>query len=235
EPWPGTFTGPIQNLKHKGESGLKSIKPAALILICLGLLFSGCAPGLEYEPLPQKASLAVAGFGVPENPRELFPESRLPSAGSVNQDILDSLDGILKNELEKRGRQPYRGLALVRQCREIVLQEHPEERLTALDYWTLVGRCIPADYLLVPQLLEWQEREGGQWGVEEAARVAFDLYLLDVRDSKIADRFQFEQEQQSLTENLLTFSRFLKRQGRWVPAETLAREGIIQGVEELGL
>lgn len=214
---------------------MKSIKPAALILICLGLLFSGCAPGLEYEPLPRKASLAVAGFSVPDNHRELFPESRLPTANSVDQEILDSLDGILNKELEKRKRQPYRGLALVRQCREIVLQEHPEERLTALGYWTLVGRCIPADYLLVPHLLEWRERQGGQWGVEEAARVAFDLYLLDVRDSEIAERFHFIQKQQPLTENLLTFSRFLKRHGRWIPAETLAREGIIQGVEELGL
>lgn len=214
---------------------MKYFKAGAMILVCLGFLLSGCAPGLQVEPLPEEAGLAVAGFAIPGNTRELFPESSPPALTEIDQDVLRSLDQTLKSQLEHKGRTAYRGLALVRQCREIVLQEHPEESLSALRYWTLVGRCIPADYLLVPQLFAWQGRKGGEWGTEQAAKVVFDFYLLDVRNKEIARRFHFDQEQQSLTENLLTFSSFLKRRGKWISAEALAREGIVQGLEELGL
>ena len=210
-------------------------KSAVPILVCVILMGSGCAPKTQVEPLPREASLAVAGFSIPDSSRELFPESKLPSLTTVDQKVLHSLDQIMETELETRERKKFRGLALVRQCREIVLQENPEERLSALRYWSLVGRCIPADYLLVPQLFDWQERQGGEWGTEQPARVVFDLYLLDVRNQEIENRFHFEQEQQPLFENLLSLASFLKRHGRWISAKDLAREGIVQGIRELGL
>lgn len=205
------------------------------ILACLGLLFSGCAPLTVSEPIPERAGLAVAGFSVPDTSRELFPESQLPEIERIDPDVLDALDETLTAQLEARGREPARGMAFVRQCREIVLQEQIQARLKALKYWTLVGRCIPTDYLLIPHLLDWRERRGDQWAVQQPAKVVFDLYLLDVRSREVAKRFHFEREQESLSENLLTLSSFFKRQGKWISAQELAAEGIALGLTELGL
>ncbi len=204
-------------------------------ILCAGLLFGGCAPVSVPRPLPDKARLAVAGFSVPDSSHELFVESRIPELHTIETNVLNALDKILIDELETRGREPYQGMAFVRQCREIVLQEQARERLQARKYWNLVGRCIPAEFLLIPQLLDWRERQGDQWAVQQPAKVAFNLYLLDVQTGEVSRRFYYEKEQESLSENLLTLSLFFKRAGKWVTARALAAEGIAQGLEELGL
>jgi hypothetical protein len=68
-----------------------------------------------------------------------------------------------------------------------------------------------------------------------AARVEFYLFLLNVQKERVASVFHFNQEQAALSENVFTFPRFVERGGQWITAEQLAREGIIQGLEELGL
>lgn len=214
------------------------MKPCSWIvalICCLGLLFSGCAPISVPQPVPEKTRLAVAGFSVPDSSRELFAESRLPELKSIDSDILAALDESLAAELEARNREPYQGMASVKQCREIVLQEQAGKRLQARDYWTLVGRCIPAEFLLIPQLLEWRERQGDQWAVQQPAKVVFNLYLLDVQKGEVHRRYHFEKEQEALSENLLTLSRFFKREGKWITARALAAEGIAEGLTELGL
>ena len=214
------------------------MKPRAWItalLLGLGLVYSGCAPITAHTPVPDRARLAVAGFSVPDSSRELFAESRVPELKTIDADILAALDESLAAELEAGNREPYQGMAFVKQCREIVLQEQAGKRLQARDYWTLVGRCIPAEFLLIPQLLEWRERQGDQWAVQQPAKVVFNLYLLDVQKGEVHRRYYFEKEQESLSENLLTLSRFFKREGKWITARALAAEGIDEGLTELGL
>jgi hypothetical protein len=125
--------------------------------------------------------------------------------------------------------------ACVNQCREVVLHEARNRGLTGLQYWTRVGRCVPTDYLLVPQLLKWQDRVGGEWGVKQPAWVVLDLYLINVAKAEVAGRYHFDREQESLSENLLSIGSFLKRGGKWIEASELAEEGLTQGLQELGL
>jgi hypothetical protein len=65
--------------------------------------------------------------------------------------------------------------------------------------------------------------------------VVFDLFLLDVRQQKLIYRYHCEKEQKSLTEDLFGLGRFFRRGGKWVTAEALAREGMEEGLEALGL
>jgi hypothetical protein len=95
--------------------------------------------------------------------------------------------------------------------------------------------CLGVDYLLVPQLLYWQERDGSEVAVREPAAVVLDLFLVDVNAGTIAARYHFDEEQLSLTENMLEADKFVKRKGKWITATELAREGISRGVKELGL
>jgi hypothetical protein len=177
----------------------------------------------------------VAGFSQPCHEWEMLAGCLPETLDEVVRKTFQELNVILREELQDHGVESFKGQALVKQCQEIVLQEQEGQPFSSLEYWTTVGQCLPVDFLLIPQVFEWREREGGEWGVDQPARVVLDLYLVDVRQKKLLDRFHFEREQQALSENLFNVKRFFQRQGRWVTAFDLAREGLDQGLTELGL
>lgn len=206
----------------------------AMLLAVLVMGMLACAGPREPVRPAAEESLAVAPFTQPNEQWELIA-GYLPGDGDrADKETLQRLNAMLKEELEARGASRYKEPPLVRQCQEIVLYERQNERLEGLAYWSLVGRCLPAKYILVPQLLKWQERVGGEWGVEQPAMVAFDLCLINAQEKELVERFHFEEEQSSLTENIFRWRDFVKRGGRWVTAPRLAREGISQGLLELG-
>lgn len=195
----------------------------------------GCGPRQVSGPDLDQTELAVAGFMKPCDSWQLLAGCLPESLEPMPEDVLQTMNDILDHELQNRNVTPYQGRSVVQQCEEIVLFEAEDLDMSGLQYWTKIGQCVPADLLLVPQVFEWRERKGGEWGVEEPAKVVFDLYLVDVQQQKLLDRFRFEREQQSLSDNLLGLGRFIRRGGQWVTAEALAREGIQEGLEALGL
>lgn len=205
-----------------------------LIVACL-LLFTGCAPKTgTVTPISGEASLAVAGFSQPQHDWEMLAGFLPERFAPLSRDVLDQLDLELSEQLQARTGTPYYGPALTRQCREVVLAEQERSRISALEYWKKVGTCMAVDYLLVPFAFTWEERQGGEWGVEQPASVTFDLYLINVDDGTVK-RFHFEERQQALTENILDADKFFRRSGKWVSARELARDGIRQALEDLGL
>lgn len=199
------------------------------------LFLQGCAGKQQIPDLEKETKLAVAEFEQPQQNWQLLA-GYLPQTGLVaDQEIFQDLDAWLMQEVQASWEGQIASPLFTKQCKEIVLFEEKVKNLSALKFWTLVGRCVPARYLLVPQLFAWKERQGGQWGVKEPAGVVLDLYLIDVQKAEILKRFHADKEQESLTANLLNFKSFYKHKGRWVKAEQLAREVIAQGVEELGL
>ena len=62
-----------------------------------------------------------------------------------------------------------------------------------------------------------------------------EFFLLKVGDGTLMNRSIFEEEQVSLTENLLTAGSFFKRKGAWVTAEELAVDGMRKAVKDMGL
>jgi len=93
---------------------------------------------------------------------------------------------------------------------------------------------MKADYLLVPFVSRWQERDGGEWGVTRPAGLTMDLYLIETASGQVR-RFHFEEEQRGFFENLLQGKRFVKRKGRWVTPLEIAVEAIEEGTRTLGL
>jgi hypothetical protein len=97
-----------------------------------------------------------------------------------------------------------------------------------------VAKCIPADYILVPYIFQWQKRQGNEWSVNQPAGLIFDIYLVDVANETVR-RAHYEELQHSLSENMLDAGTFFKRKGRWITAEQMAKEGVAKCFEELGL
>lgn len=195
----------------------------------------GCGPRQIDGPDLEHTELAVADFVKPCDSWQLLAGCLPEDQDPMPSDVLQTLDSILEQELHAQNVTSYIEPSVVQQCKEIVLFEAEDLGMSGLQYWSRIGRCVPADLLLIPQVFEWRERKGGEWGADEPAKVVFDLYLLDVQKKELLDRFHYEQEQKSLTEDLLGLGRFIRRGGKWVTAEALAREGMKQGLEALGL
>ncbi len=99
------------------------------------------------------------------------------------------------------------------------------QRLSALRQ---AGRQRSADAVLVGFIYDYQEREGGAFGVRSPARAAFELNLIGVDSGRLLWQRQFQEVQKALHENLLLLPKFLRRGGRWVPVREMANEGMRQ-------
>lgn len=208
---------------------------APLVLVAAFLILASCARPVHQGVRPA-GTLAVSDFTNPIYTWELMA-GYLPREGvKVDPLVLDKLNDTLINTLMTHGVTDYQSLSETRQCRDIKnYQDQVSSRVTAVKYWVSVGQCSGADFLLVPQLLYWHERQGQEMGVESPASVMIDLYLIDVKEGRIAQRFHYEETQKDLSANLLDLPRFFERKAKWVTASQLAGEGLDEGLRALGL
>lgn len=201
------------------------------ILLVAVLCSWACAPRKPAPVMPEKAVIAVAPFSQPAHRWQMINNHVMIGTKRVSDDVLKKLDSDLASRLSS-SRHTIVGPKLLEQCMELI--PHGTDPGAAFHYWVQVARCVPADFILVPFVFDWREREGGEWGVSEPAMVVFELNLIDLSELRL-DRYLFDEKQQALTENLLGLGRFLQRGAKWISARELAREGIDNGVQELGL
>ena len=206
-------------------------------VVCLFLLsLAGCGKSTRTAAVPRpEGKLAVAGFTNPVYNWELLAgyldeEGKPAPAGTV-----ETLNMILADTLHEHQVFDFVTPDAVKQCQDVVVFEQSgQPKVSAWKYWLSVGKCIQADYLLVPQLTTWHERVGSSGGVQDPASVAIDFYLIDVKQERMI-RSRYEETQQSLLENLYKANKFAARGGKWVTATRLAQDGIDEKLMELGL
>lgn len=212
-----------------------SVRLTIVLLLLVASLTAACGAGVPALERPEGSTLAVAGFTNPQNTWELLAGCLPEQCVLVEERVLNKLDLAFEETLRDEDVN-FISQSRVSGCREVVSREPQERpRIAALRYWLQVGKCIPADYLLVPQLVFYHERRGGDWGAEEPASVIMDFFLLDVGKGTILRRYRFEETQQPLSANLLDVDKFVSRGGKWISVEELTQEGIEQAIKELGL
>lgn len=204
------------------------------LIVSLCLLCAACAKPAQWQAVPLKTTLAVAHFVHPQHDWELMAGILPDEKTEIAPESLDTLDTMLLDRLKQVQDRTVLRQAMVRQCEEIVTAGKERRRYETVEYWKAVGQCMKADFLLVPFVSRWQEREGGEWGVTRPASVTMDLYLIETASGQVR-RYHFEEEQRGLAENLLQGRRFVKRQGRWVTPLEIAAEALEEGTRELGL
>ncbi len=202
-------------------------------ILCISLLTACYRPSQGPAPLPE-LNIGVAGFTQPTTTGELLAGYIPDNQGHIDTEMLRTLDAELATVLQtaQRNVTPSEQGRLCQATTSTSLQDTP---VSAFEYWLQVGRCMNVDYLLIPQIIHWQERKGESMTASGPAGVNINLFLLDVEGESMISRYQFEETQQSLAENLLGFSKFMERKGKWITARDLAREGLSQGIKELGL
>jgi len=101
-------------------------------------------------------------------------------------------------------------------------------RTTAQDF----GRAVDTKIVMVGTVWRYRERVGGPVAVQSPASVAFAIALIDVTRGKMLWRGRFAETQASLSENILDVRAFLKKGGRWLSANELARYGVSELFEK---
>jgi hypothetical protein len=93
-------------------------------------------------------------------------------------------------------------------------------------FFVALGKKQEVEGIMLGQVWRFRERRGSDFAVERAASVAFSLTLFSARDGLPVWKGVFDETQKSLLENLLAFSSFQGRGGRWTTARELASEGM---------
>nr|WP_321256085.1 hypothetical protein [uncultured Pseudodesulfovibrio sp.] len=207
-----------------------------LVVVCLSLLvLAGCGTKRTAAVPRPEGKLAVAGFTNPVYNWELLAGYLDEEGNPAPDGTLETLNMILADTLNKHQVFDYLTPAAVKQCEDVVVFEDSGlPKLSAWKYWLGVGKCIQADFLLVPQLTTWVERDGSSAGVKRPATVAIDFYLIDVQQERMI-RSRYEETQEALLDNLFSAGKFADRGGKWVTATRLASDGIEEKLMELGL
>ncbi len=215
-------------------SPMKRVFVAAAVAI---LVFSlGCrrkAP--QSAAAPKDVVVAVAPFSNPRADFELLAGYLPENVPAVSEGIPGKLDESLSQVMAATVTSRVLGPSTVEAC--LKTEPRPEEggRLGTLRYWQEIGRCAGAQYLVVPQVIAWRERGGSAMGTTVTAAVIINFYLVDVATGGVVKFYHFDEEQRSLSDNLLEAGKFFARKGRWLTASELAQEGMRAAMAEFRL
>ncbi len=204
-----------------------------LLLLLPVLILSACSQPKQ-PPMPLgDLKLGLAFFTQPATTADLLAGYMTEDTPRVEQKVLGELDILFTEVLSKNARHTFSGQELLVDCAKAVHRNTP--RAAALRKWSQTGRCMKVDLLVVPQLLDLRERDGGDLGVVTPAKVVMDIYVVDVQGETLISRSRYDETQSSLSDNLLETGKFLHRGGKWVQATDLAVEGMEKAIKELGL
>ena len=192
---------------------------------------SGDAPASAVAFLDKK--FAVLPFAIPATDADLLA-GYLPSARHVPEVAPVHLDAALEQDLAG-AKQQFVPAKMAASCAKSAPRGDEPGRLGTLRTYVNIGKCAGADYVVVPMVIDWRERDGSEIGATKPASVDFVLYLIDVRTGAMVRNFHFDETQQSLVSNILDAKKFVSRNGRWLSAIELAQEGLKKGIAELGL
>lgn len=215
---------------------MRKITPGLALLACallaLPLVFGGCAKQKPAFAPSSSVRIGVAGFYQPLNSSQLLAGYMPEEAELVDQKIFPQLDYDFETMLREHTDREFAGADAAYQC---LAAQRGRENAPAFALWLNVGRCMKVNLLLVPQVLSWRERQGGDLGVSVPAAVTLDFFLLDVDNQTLIARSRYDEAQAALASNLLDFGKFIRRGGRWVTANELAQEGMYKAIREFGL
>ncbi len=89
-----------------------------------------------------------------------------------------------------------------------------------------IGGKLNCNAILVTTVQHFKQRVGGEYAVDSPASVAFEMRLVDVNTGSVFWSSTFSETQESLLNNLFTFSKAQSRGFKWITVEELVRQGV---------
>lgn len=204
-----------------------------LAVLCFALI-SGCQKAEESSRfIMPDVVVAIAPFTQPTQTSELLSGFIPEGQKEITDKKLAELDALFHSKLHS---DKHKLVFLSQADIDGPMVKDERGRRNALVTWAERAARAGADMIVVPQIIELQERVGGEAGVISAASVNEDFYLIDARKPyALLQRSHFAEEQQSLASDLTKIGSFFRRGGKWVSDLELAAEGMDKAVKELGL
>ena len=204
-----------------------------LAVLCFALI-SGCQKAEESSRfIMPDVVVAIAPFTQPTQTSELLSGFIPEGQKEITDKKLAELDALFHSKLHS---DKHKLIFLSQADIDGPMAKDERGRRNALVTWAERAARAGAAMIVVPQIIELQERVGGEAGVISAASVNEDFYLIDARKPyALLQRSHFAEEQQSLASDLTKIGSFFRRGGKWVSDLELAAEGMDKAVKELGL
>ncbi len=146
-----------------------------------------------------QGKLAISPFEHPTVPHDVLSGYITDECGKIDKEVLKKLTNILLSSLPTKQGIQIIGPNFVDQCKELVILKENKTYLNPVKKWVQVGKCIPCDYLIVPQLFVFKPRVGGKWGAFEPAKVMLSLNLIDINKGSLIRSFLYNETQEPLT------------------------------------
>jgi len=103
--------------------------------------------------------------------------------------------------------------------------------VSELELLIKTGERFGAEAVLLNRVYRFVRRTGKPYAVESPASVGLDMLLVRTTDSRILWNGYVDETQQPLSENLFRIGSFIRRRGKWLTAEEIATEGIVDALE----
>lgn len=88
-----------------------------------------------------------------------------------------------------------------------------------------VGRVLGADTVMVGTISQYSDKGGSEWATDSPSTVSFSVDLLSTKDGSVLWGTSFTETQKPLFDNLFEIKKFVKRKGKWITADEMAKEG----------
>ena len=197
----------------------RNTKKAVLVACCL-IGLAGCAAKEEPAAVGKDPGMAVTCIGVlPARPAVDMDETISPAEAKQLEDGSLVMDGVLKEIL---GARPEVRFVTAQQVNSAT----GGEGLGDLEGAKKVANKISCNVLMETTVSRYADRVGGQYGVKEPAAVTFDYRLYEVGEGRVLCRGRFDEKQESVMDNLLSFNKASNRGFSWIRGEQLMREGL---------
>lgn len=193
-----------------------------VFVLCLALLsfiYTGCSPKYATTTLnPKWKEIKITKVTLVPFIAVPVEEQRGLSSARINPEGVAMVTSVFLHGMEKLGYSviPY--------------DEGAKESITRNGTlpWDVVKSIrdkTGADAVLTGIVTRYEEREGGPAGVKKPASAGFEVNLVSTEDGVILWRGVYAETQKTLLEDVSMLPDFIKRRGKWLSVEELARGG----------
>jgi hypothetical protein len=182
---------------------------------CCLCLIGGCAAqhrAAQTEPAPKVPVSCIAVM--PAMPTADYDDPATQEGRPMLLEGSRVVTGLLKEELAARGKVRF------------VAEQDVELGSPSLEKARQVAQQYQCNVVLDVSVSRYDERVGGDYGVKQPAAVTFAYRLYETSEGKMLCHGRFDEQQQSLMENLFTLPKAKSRGLTWLTAEDLARDGL---------
>jgi uncharacterized protein (DUF1330 family) len=207
-----------------------------ICLVAIGWLFFACQKASVNVSEPPSGPLAIKKILVlpfkdlSDLPGE-HPDARSPVSGRIfiTGDVADNAADFLTDRLVdwlQRNTDYEVRIPDYVQSSDSILDAAGGNLVLNREKLIALGRKLAVDAVVLGFVYRFRERVGKGFSAEAPASVAFDMHLIRVTDGRTVWSANFDETQQTLSENLFQLGTFLSRGGRWITAEEMAATGL---------